>query len=84
MNEPEVWERLELGPVTPLTWLDLNNIHSTNIYPGHRRSQEKAPPLAPGPTGPSEGPGGGLTLAGRRGVPGGTRGMGLALWHVHR
>lgn len=43
--ETGVWELLESRLVMPLTPLDLNNIHSTNIYPRHQRARE-APPLA--------------------------------------
>lgn len=93
VNEPEVWELSELGLATPLIWLDLNNIHSTNIYPGRRRSQGETPPLAPGLcgwTGPLEGAVGHRGREVGRRWPtaevsfGGTQRVGLALWHVHR
>lgn len=58
MNELGASEFLELGLVTSLTPLDLNNIHSTNIYLGHQRSRGRLHPLhqLPGDeVGPSEG-----------------------------
>lgn len=93
-----MWELPESGLVMPLTPLDLNNIHSTNIYPRHQRSHGGS---SPGPGAlllmgdPPEGPWAAGT--GRRAgiccgvwpeaevspVSRGARGRGLALQHLH-
>lgn len=82
----------------PLTRLDLNNVHWTNIYPRHQWSQgtlRPSPQVPAEEVGPLEGAAGCSgrelgwhwlwTLAGCRGVPcftGAHRGRGLALRHL--
>lgn len=58
MNELHTWDFLGLGWVMSVTQLDLDDIHSANIYPGHQRSEGRTHPLSQAPAvevGPSEG-----------------------------